>query len=129
MQPRNFVILAAIAGVSVGLAAAALMAQDHPLTSTSLDQPLAPGLAPRINDVVRIEISGPDGAATLERHEGDGWTVAEKNGFAADERAVVTLLRKLGELRIVEAKTALPDRLPRLELGGPHPAPAPVRSC
>ncbi len=119
MQPRNFTILAAITGVSLVLAGAALLVQDRPLTSTSLDQPLAPGLAPKINDVVRIEISGPEGAATLERHEGDGWTVAEKNGFAADDRAVVGLLRKLSDLRIVEAKTALPDRLPRLDLGDP----------
>ena len=119
MQPRNFVILAAIAGISVGLATAALVVSDAPLTSTSLNRPLVPDLATRINDVVRIEISGPDGQTTLESHEGRGWTVAEKRGFAADQRAVVTLLRKLGELRIVEAKTALPERLARLELEDP----------
>jgi hypothetical protein len=119
MQPRNFVILAAIAGISVGLATAALVVSDAPLTSTSLNRPLAPDLAAKVNDVVRIEISGPDGRTTLERHEGRGWTVAEKKGFAADQRAVVTLLRKLGELRIVEPKTALPERLARLELEDP----------
>ncbi|WP_027133845.1 DUF4340 domain-containing protein [Geminicoccus roseus] len=119
MQPRNFLMLAGIAGVSVILATAALVMQDRPLVSTSLDQPLAPTLAPRINDVVRIDVSGPDGAASLERKEDAGWVVAQKNGFAADEQAIVGLLRKLGTLRIVEAKTALPERLPRLELGDP----------
>lgn len=119
MQPRNFLALAAIAGVSVCLAAAALVFQDRPMSSTSLDQPLAPGLAPRINEVVRIEVSGPEGAASLERREAGNWVVAEKDGFAADDRAVVTLLRRLGELRIIEAKTALPDRLARLELEDP----------
>ena len=119
MQPRNFVILAAIAGVSLGLATAALLVQDRPLASTVLDQPLVPGLAAKINDVVRIETTGPGGGAALERHGDDGWTVAEKNGFAADRQAVVGLLRRLSDLRIVEAKTALPDRLARLDLEDP----------
>ena len=119
MQPRNFIILAAVAGISLGLATAALIAQDRPLTTSSLDQPLTPGLAGKVNDVVRIEASGPDGSATLERHVGEGWTVAEKGGFPADDAAVVGLLRKLSELRIVEAKTALPERLARLQLEDP----------
>jgi hypothetical protein len=119
MQPRNFLILAAITGASVILASGALLIQDRPVTSTTLNQPLAPDLASRINEVARIELSGPDGAVTLERREGDGWVVPEKGGFVADEKDVLTLLRRLGELRVVEAKTALPDRLPRLELEDP----------
>lgn len=128
MQPRNFVILAAVAGLSLGLAGAALLMQDRPSSSSTLDQPLAPSLSSKINDVARIEVSGPDGTATLERREGRGWVVLEKGGFAADERAIVALLRKLSELRIVEAKTALGDRLPRLELEDPTKAGAKSRS-
>ncbi|HEX2524769.1 MAG TPA: DUF4340 domain-containing protein [Geminicoccus sp.] len=119
MQPRNFTILVAITGVSVVLAAGALLIQDRPLTSTALNQLLAPDLAARINDVGRIQVIGSEGAVTVERREAGNWVVVEKGGFAADEKAVLTLLRKLGELRVVEAKTALPERLPRLELEDP----------
>jgi hypothetical protein len=128
MQPRNFIVLAAVAGVSVGLATAALVAQDRPLTSTVLDRPLTPDLARKINDVARIEIHGPDGTATLERRGEADWRVVEKGGFAADDKAVLTLLRQLAELRVVEAKTALPDRLPRLELEDPQAPDAKSRS-
>ncbi|RMF98233.1 MAG: DUF4340 domain-containing protein [Gammaproteobacteria bacterium] len=74
-----------------------------------------PGLADALNglETVVIKRAGGRVVATL-RHGADGWTVAEANGYPADIGRLRRLLLALAQARVVEAKTARPERHDRL---------------
>jgi hypothetical protein len=119
MSPKNFLILAGATAASVALAAVAVVGRDVPLTSRPAAAALAPGLLDRANEVRAVKITGP-GTATLTLAAGDqGWTVAEKGGYPAKPTKAREVVLQLGNLQLVEAKTAQPDRLKRLELEDP----------
>ncbi|MYJ95469.1 MAG: DUF4340 domain-containing protein [Proteobacteria bacterium] len=113
VTPRTVTVLAA---ALVVLGAVALLAQYDP-------QPPAPGgglLLPDLGeDLARIsQVSvvgaGSESVATLVRGDDGSWTVAEKDGYAADVEKVRQTLISLAEARIVEPKTANPDFYDRL---------------
>ena len=84
-------------------------------TAIPRDTPLLPALQEAINDVASVAVTTADGTVTLERGEG-GWTLAEKAGYAARADRVRTLLFELRDARVLEQKTANPDRFTRLGL-------------
>jgi len=71
---------------------------------------LLPGLDEALNDVRRIVVTagGDRTVATLE-HSGQGWRVAERDGYPADIGRIRRNLLALAEARIVERKTANPE--------------------
>lgn len=120
MSRRGLLILAAATLVSVVLAVWGLLRRETALPEAS-DAPLLAGLAPRINDVARVEVTSAGQTTTVERGEA-GWRIVERAGYPADEAKLRGLIVRLAELRAVEAKTADPARLPRLELDDPAKA-------
>lgn len=118
MSPKAFASLAGAAMLAVALAGWSILTRDVPLTATSLDQPLFPGLVDRLEQVAEIEAQTGSGTVTLRR-DGDVWRVEQRHGFPANGSEVRAVARGLAALQIVEAKTAAEERLPRLELDAP----------
>jgi hypothetical protein len=102
----------------VGLAIAALVALVAAVLINHSSRPqdesrteaagwLLPALHDHVNDVDKVTFSGAGDAvlATLERGK-DGWTLAEKGGYAVDTGKLRAFLLKLADAREVERKTA-----------------------
>ena len=104
---RNALI--ALAVVLVVLGALAFFGQRGSSTAPTAGGPILPGLQAALNDVGEIKITkaGGETVATIEKHA-DGWTVAEKGGYAADVAKLRQSLRALAEAKILETKTANP---------------------
>lgn len=74
------------------------------------------GLADRINETATVRIEQDGTVVTLTR-AADGWGVAEKAGYPADEEKVRSFLRGLALSERREPKTANSERFARLGLG------------
>ncbi len=89
------------------------VSQDKaPQTEVSRSQ-LYPGLLDRLNDVERVRLRSGDDASVLVR-AGEGWLMANKDDFPADGAAVRRTVLQVASLRVVEPKTANPERYARL---------------
>ncbi len=115
MSPKGFLALALATIISVGLAAYAVANRDVPLVRTRLDQPFLPDLASKVADVARITVRTAQGSMTARRTE-QGWVLEEKDDYPVELDKVRALVLGLAQMRLIEAKTADPDRLSRLEL-------------
>ncbi|MBO9662648.1 DUF4340 domain-containing protein [Dokdonella sp.] len=105
----------------IGLAVAALIAIVVAIVLNQRSQPrseggtqttyLAPELREHVNDVSKLVVTGAENkvVATLERGE-NGWTLAEKGGYAVDTGKLRELLLKLADTTLVEQKTANKDK-------------------
>ncbi|TFG63942.1 MAG: hypothetical protein E4H28_05815, partial [Gemmatimonadales bacterium] len=76
---------------------------------------LFPQLAREADSINRVTLTTAGGQiiATLEKQE-DRWTVAEKDGYHADDSAVRKLMIQLTDAGVIETKTADPDLYARL---------------
>ena len=72
---------------------------------------LVPSLRDHVNDVDKLVLIGADSKpiATLTR-DSNGWSIAEKGGFAADTGKLREFLLKLADSKLVEQKTANKDK-------------------
>lgn len=105
----------------IGLAVAALIAILVATVLNQRGQPrseggtqttyLAPELREHVNDVAKIVVTGAENkiVATLERGA-NGWTLAEKGGYAVDTGKLREFLLKLSDATLVEQKTANKDK-------------------
>ncbi|MGD9510125.1 MAG: DUF4340 domain-containing protein [Geminicoccaceae bacterium] len=118
MSPRNFAILALATVASVALAVYAVAERDVPVQSEVVGETLFPGLLDRLNDVRGVRVTGKDAKLTVNDVDGH-WVLAEKSNYPVDAATVRNLALALANLQLVEAKTADPARLPRLELDDP----------
>lgn len=125
MSSRRLAILAAL----VVLVAAAAFWRSHPRASSHdvvVGQKILPELASRLDAVSSVRLFGAatEPLVSLERAEGR-WRVKESD-YPADAARVRRLLVALGELHVMEAKTAEPSLYPAL--GVEDPAAAGARS-
>ena len=118
MSPRNFAILALATAVSIALAVHAVAQRDAPVRTEAPGEALFPGLLDRLNEVREIRIATPAGKLTVKA-EDQAWILAEKAGYPVDPAKVRALVLGLANLQLVEAKTANPQRLERLDLQEP----------
>lgn len=106
----------------IGLGVAALIALVAAVALNQSNQPrsegggektayLAPELRDHVNDVGKVVVTGAEGKtlATLERGA-NGWTLAEKGGYAVDTGKLREFLLKLADAKLVEQKTANKDK-------------------
>ena len=118
MKRKTFIALAL--GVLVLAVAAALGLQQRAAREADrfAGEPLAPGLADRLNAVQRIVVE--HGGKRLEIVRGDsGWTLPAAHGYAADLGKVRALLLGLADLRLLEPKTARPENYAKLDVDDP----------
>jgi hypothetical protein len=104
-----------VVAVLAAIGAMLLERSSTPDTAVSDGGLLYPGLKSILNDVERLELSGPDAEekVILERRE-PGWVVVPKSGYPADSGKIRRLLLRLAEARTVEVKTANPELYSRL---------------
>jgi hypothetical protein len=107
----------------IGLAVAALVAiviavavnhSSRPQSESGGEAPakyLVPDLKEHVNDVDKVVITGAESKPVVTLTRGaNGWTIAEKNGFAADTGKLRELLLKLADAKLLEQKTSSKDK-------------------
>jgi hypothetical protein len=118
MRRRTLILLGGAAAATVG--AAVMLTPDSTEPPPSTATPLAfPGLAPRLANAQRIEVTRHDGTLTVNRAEGDAWVLPAKAGHPVRPERVRELLVGLTELRLTEPRTANPEMLERLGVEDP----------
>lgn len=115
MNRRSFVILAVVTAALALLAVLGQRGDGDSIAGDSAGEPVLPGLAGRLDEVVGITMTGAgrERLVTLAADD-DGWRVAELGGYPAETGRINGLLIALGEARIVEEKTADPAYYDRL---------------
>lgn len=101
---RQFVLILAVLVAVVGGGALLVFKQqsaDKPAVSAQLGQPLLKTL--KASEVASIAIREPKGTLTLVKKD-NRWTLAEKNGYAADLDKVTDLVVKAIELKVGQAE-------------------------
>lgn len=113
MKGRTVIALTVVALLAAG--AALLLGQASRPVSLAGGDYLYPGFAEQINQVngIRLLTGDETEGVTLERDD-TGWTVQQRFGYAADAGAIRSLLLKLAQARVVEAKTSNPELYSRL---------------
>lgn len=106
------VIWLSVATLAVGIVALAVQQSREPVSNFS-DQarPLVADLADHVNDVSRMVMTTANKKVVVTLDKKDGiWTVAEKGNYPADLGKLREYLLKLADTKLVEKKTAKPDR-------------------
>ncbi|HEX6114474.1 MAG TPA: DUF4340 domain-containing protein [Geminicoccaceae bacterium] len=116
MNPKVFLILAAITAAATAAAVVAVLSQPAATTLQFVDEPAFPALRENPDAVAKIIISTPEGTITLVRETGDRWAALERHGYPVDRRRVRDLVVALADMRLIERKTAQPEHYDRLEV-------------
>lgn len=115
MINKRFMVLVAAVIAAVILATVLVLNRAPEAEGSLAGEAVLPGLDEKINEVdtLRLVQAGDATLLTLKR-EGDGWVVAERDGYRADAGKVRTALLNLAQTRVIEAKTANPERYAQL---------------
>lgn len=117
MQQR-FLIIGALAAAAI-LAIALISQQRAPATRMGMDEQLFPTLAKADATVDRITVRrGSEVFADFVR-DGEQYKVENRGGYAANLEKLRELMLKLASARLLEAKTANPERHAQVGLGDP----------
>ncbi len=125
MTRRGFLTLLVLTLISAALAGWALATRERPVASLQLDEPFLPQLAERLGEVAELVVRKGGTTITARRTE-DGWVVVEAGDFPADPERIREIVLGLAAMRLVEAKTADPERFARLGLD-PEASPEDAR--
>lgn len=117
MTPHAFAKLAATTAGAVFIAGLLYAAHNSWSAGIVSGEPVLPALARQAGDITSIELRQAGQVLTLRRAAaGDGWGIAERDGFPVKAEKVRKLMLDLAEARLVEAKTRLPEKYALLEL-------------
>jgi uncharacterized protein DUF4340 len=118
MQTKGLTALLAATILVAAIAIALSLGGRQNAVDAGGGQAVLAGLADKIGDVATLKISGAAGTVTLQR-QSQGWTVAEKGGFAADPARIRQVLLGFAELTLVEPKTRSAESYSRLDVEDP----------
>ncbi len=121
MKGNQLIVFGGVAVVALG--AALLLSGRSDQASggkqgASVGAPLVPGLDGAINDIASVTLIGAEQTLTLARDD-DGWSVREKDGYAAEVSRVRELLLALADAQLLEEKTSNPENYAALGLEAP----------
>jgi hypothetical protein len=119
MTPKAFLMLAAVTVVTTVAAVFAILGQPAVTTLRFVDQPAFPALRENPDAVAKITLTSSAGTITLVRETGDRWTALERYGYPVDRKRVRDLVVALADMRLIERKTAQPERYGRLQVEAP----------
>jgi hypothetical protein len=119
MSPKAFLILAAVTLITTVAAVFAVVSQPAVTTLRFVDQPAFPALRENPDAVARITLNAPAGTITLVRETGERWAALERYGYPVDRKRVRELVVALADMRLIERKTAQPERYGRLQVEAP----------
>lgn len=104
---KSKTLLAVVATVLMAAAASYISHVRAPVTDVGTP-PLYPDLLARLNDVQRVEIETKAGKSVLVGSK-DGWTIESRDHFPARFEDIKRAIVSIGELKIIEPKTKLPE--------------------
>jgi hypothetical protein len=120
MRPRTLLVLVVLGGLAVAagwyFGTAEQAGEQQAYNGGSL---MFPGLAPRLQDAARIEITHQGKTTALARH-GDVWGLEDRGGYPVQTSKLRGMLTGLTELRLVEPRTTDPAQFNRLGLEDPN---------
>jgi hypothetical protein len=116
MSPKVFLGLLAVTVITSAAALITALAQPGAAPVRYVDEPAFPALRENPDAVAKLELTTPEGTFTLVRETGDRWSALERYGYSVDEDRVRTLIVALADMRLIEAKTRMPERYGRLEV-------------
>jgi hypothetical protein len=119
MSPKAFLVLAAVTVMTTLAAVFTILSQPAVTTLRFVDQPAFPALRENPDAVGRITLTAPAGTITLVRETGDRWAALERYGYPVDRKRVRDLVVALADMRLIERKTAQPERYGRLQVEAP----------
>jgi hypothetical protein len=119
MSPKVFLVLAGLTLVTTVAAVFAVLSQPAATTLQFVDEPAFPALRANPDAVAKITITAPAGKITLVRETGDRWAALERYGYPVDRKRVRDLVVALADMRLIERKTAQPERYDRLQVEAP----------
>ena len=118
MKPRSFIVLALLTAIFV-VAAIWSVGGQRGLTNIAADRERAfPDLIEKANDVATVAIVSNKAKFTIAR-AGDAWGLADKAGYKVSFQKVKSAIVGLGELKLLESKTADAARYERLQVEKP----------
>ena len=82
-----------------------------------------PSMLNQINDITSIEITGLGQHTKLMRNNSE-WAIVNRDSYPANRNIIAKSLLEIADLRIIEAKSALPEGHQTLGLLGPHIEPS-----
>jgi Domain of unknown function (DUF4340) len=119
MSPKVFLGLAAITLITTVAAVLAVLSQPAATTLRFVNEPAFPALRDNPDAVAKVTLATPEGTITLVRETGDRWSALERYGYPVDRKRVRDLVVALADMRLIEPKTAQPERYGRLEVEAP----------
>jgi hypothetical protein len=119
MSPKAFMVLAAITVIATVGAVLAVLSQPTVTTLRFVDEPAFPALRENPDAVAKVTLTTPEGTITLVRETGDRWSALERYGYPVDRKQVRDLVVALADMRLIERKTAQPERYDRLQVEAP----------
>jgi uncharacterized protein DUF4340 len=123
MKPKTLAILAALAAITV-VVAAFVSRKDRPVTPPAPTEAkrLYEELPAKLDSVAAVSVKHGDKEFTL-RKAAAGWEVAEKGGYPAKPDAVRKTLVGLAELRTSAQRTSRPDLYSKINVQDPDGKP------
>ncbi len=119
MKSKSFMSLAGVTAVVVIAAIVAVTQTQRATISFSGDQEAAfPGLAEKLNDIASLGIVSAEAKFHVVRTK-TGWGLKERDNYAVSFGKVKEGLVGLSELKLLESKTADPERHARLQVEAP----------
>jgi len=118
MNPKVFSILTAVTAVVVILAIVAITGNRGAAGRGSDGEVAFPKLQGNLDKVSEVTLVNRDTEIIVVR-KGEHWVLPEKHDYAAKIDKVRTLLLGFEEMKLIERKTAKPDRFGRLNVDDP----------
>ena len=116
MSPKVFLGLLAVTVITSAAALLTALAQPTAAPVSYVDEPAFPALRENPDAVAKVVLTTPEGSFTLVRETGDRWSALERFGYPVEKDQVRALIVALADMRLIEAKTRLPERYGRLEV-------------
>ncbi len=118
MNPRSFLVLAALTALAVIAAILAVIAQPGLTTLNKGEESAFESLAERVNDAAELTVQSNEATFAIVK-TGTGWGMKDRAKYPVHFDKVKTALVGLSELKLLEAKTGDPSRYKRLEVEEP----------
>ncbi|MCH8845892.1 MAG: DUF4340 domain-containing protein [Proteobacteria bacterium] len=115
MKRQQLLVLSAI--TIVAIVAAGLFTHSRAPQTKIEKETLFPGLADKINDVVRIEIVSQDHTVILQKQD-KRWVIESADNYPAQFDKIKDTVISLSELKILATKTDNPELYPELGVEG-----------
>ena len=119
MTPRFVLGLAAATALAVAGAVWAVLDAPRTAGAARMGEVAFPALHAGPDAAARLVLDGGEGEFALERGADGAWTAPGRHGHPAAARRVREALAALADMRLVEARTRLPERYARIGVEPP----------